>query len=171
MMDDGPISTNLIRAAEDVRMAQQPVVIMTQGSSQLPSTQPSAEPGRASIPTSQRPVSPTQTYHRVLAIVPLAGSGTHDDPIRPMFAPAPSAVPPSRSGIIAYQHQITDDGKMAIVEFVAPTRAAFAELFASQDPRVKYFEVGQHPQADIEAAFKQVKASFDFNNFVPLPVR
>ncbi len=152
-------------------LAQQPVVIMTAAPNQPAPTQPSAEPKHASIPTSQRPVSPTQTYHRVLAIVPLAGSGTHDDPIRPMFAPAPSAAPVSRTGIIAYQHQVTDDGKMAIVEFVAPTRAAFAELFASQDPSVKVFEVGQHSQAEIQAAFQQVKASFNFNNFVPLPVR
>ncbi len=127
--------------------------------------------GQGSVSVAQQPVSPTNSYHRVLAIVPLTGGGAQDDPIRPMFVPAPSTALPSRSGIIAWQHQITDDGKMAIVEFVAPTRAAFAELFASTDPRVKIFEVGQHTQAEILAAFQQVKAAFTFSNFQPLHVQ
>jgi hypothetical protein len=147
-----------LSAAASVLLAQQPSPIAT-------------EAVHPSISVSQQPVSPANSYHRVLAIVPLTGSGTHDDPVRPMFAPAPSAAAPNRSGIIAWQHQISDDGTLAIVEYVAPTRAAFAALFASTDSRVKVFEVGLHTQAEMQAAFQQVKASFSFTNFRPLPVQ
>ena len=67
------------------------------------------------IATTQQRVDPTMTYRRVLAIVPLAGSGTSSDPTRPLFAPAPSAAPTDRTGIIAYQHQLSDDGTLSLV--------------------------------------------------------
>jgi hypothetical protein len=47
----------------------------------------------------------------------------------------------------------------------------FAPLLASTDARVKIFEVGLHTQAEMEVAFKQVKASFSFSTFHPLPVQ
>jgi hypothetical protein len=137
------------------------------------------------IATTQQRVDPTMTYHRVLAIVPLVGSGTAADPKRPMFAPTPQAASnnsqtaslntpqgtPIPKGIIAYQHQLSDDGTLALVEFVATDRSAFAELFASTDARVQYFEVGKSTQAEIQAAFQQKKAAFSFNTFHPLPVQ
>jgi hypothetical protein len=55
---------------------------------------------RGVIATTQQRVDPTMTYHRVLAIVPLVGSGTSADPVRPMFAPTPQATP-AHTGIIA----------------------------------------------------------------------
>ena len=139
--------------------AQQPAV-----------TAPAPMPATASVlPVPTKRVDPTNSYHRMLAIVPLTGSGTHADPLRPMFAPAPSAAA-NRNGIIAYQHQVSDDGKLAIVEFVATTRAAFAPLLASTDSRVKVFEVGRATRAEILAAFQSVKSSFSFAKFQPLPV-
>jgi hypothetical protein len=138
------------------------------------------------IATTQQRVDPTMTYHRVLAIVPLVGSGTAADPKRPMFAPTPQAstvnspqaasanTPPSTGipkAIIAYQHQLSDDGTLSLVEFVATDRSAFAALFASTDARVQYFEVGKSTQAEIQAAFQQKKAAFSFNTFHPLPVQ
>lgn len=132
---------------------------------------PQPVPVQGPVPqTARKRVDLSNTYHRVLAIVPLVGSGTHADPMRPMFAPTPSASLPDRTGIIAWQHQVSDDGTLAIVEFVAPSRAAFAPLFASTDPRVQVFEVGQHAQAEVQAAFQQVKTSFSFSTFVPLRV-
>jgi len=151
-----------------------------------------APTGRGVIATTQQRVDPTMTYHRVLAIVPLVGSGTPADPKRPMFAPTPQAsalnnpqgvnspqaaspnTPPSTGipkAIIAYQHQLSDDGTLSLVEFVATDRSAFAELFASTDARVQYFEVGKSTQAEIQAAFQQKKAAFSFNTFHPLPVQ
>ena len=122
--------------------------------------------------TGKRRVDLTNAYHRVLAIVPMTGAVTHADPKRPMFAPAPNAVSPQdRTQIIAWQHQPSDDGTLAIVEFVALTLTAFAQLFTSTDPRVQVFEIGQHPQAEILAALQKVKASFSFDTFRPLLVQ
>jgi hypothetical protein len=122
------------------------------------------------ISTTQQRVDPTMTYHRVLAIVPLVGSGTSADPVRPMFAPTPQATP-THTGIIAYQHQLSDDGTLALVEFVAVDRSAFAPLFASTDSRVQYFEVGKSTPAQVQAAFQQKKTSFNIANFQGMPVR
>jgi hypothetical protein len=86
----------------------------------------------------------------------MIGSGTAQDPRRPMFVPAPPApgaaqaslanspapsvgTPPApvgdapplatpRTGIIGFQYQITDDGKNAIVELVGADRDALAPI-------------------------------------------
>jgi len=135
-----------------------------------PAPRTTAVAARGSIATGQQRVDPGTTYHRVLAIVPIVGSGTFADPKRPMFAPTPQAAA-SRSGIIGYQHLPSDDGKFALVEFVAVDRSAFAELFASTIPGVQYFEVGKASTAEIQAAFQQKKASFSFSTFRPMPVQ
>src|SRR2546430_15414948 len=83
-------------------------------------------------------VDPRNTYERVLAIVSWSGSGSHADPKRPMYAPAAAQTnPASGSGILAYQCVASDDGKLALCEFVAKDRAAFKQLLA--DPAVKSF--------------------------------
>jgi len=79
-------------------------------------------------------------YERVLAVVPMVGSGTLADPIRPAYAPLPTTsaitnpvltaastpgVTPLRQGIIAFSYVMSDDGKLALVEFVAVDRGAF----------------------------------------------
>lgn len=145
------------------------LLLAQQPSANLPKPTPVSGPV---VPTVQSRVDPTNSYHRVLAIVPMTGSGTHDDPKRPMFVPAPAnAVAGDRSGIIAWQHQMSDDGTLAIVEIVATTRDAFAPLFSANDSRVKVFEVGVTPQADMESSLQAVKASFSFANFRPLAVQ
>ena len=133
----------------------------------------------------QQRVDSGNLYHRYLAVVPLVGAGTGEDPKRPMFAPLPAAAAapgvapgvapgaaPDRSGILAYQRlAISDDGTLALVEFVAANKAAFSPLVTATDPRVIAFEVGKHTRAEIEAAFKRFKASFSFDNFRPLRVQ
>jgi hypothetical protein len=111
---------------------------------------------------------------RVLAVVPLVGKGTWDDPKRPMFAPIPSQqAPTDRSGVIAYQHLMSDDGKFALVEFVFASHPALTQVLsaAAAAPNVKAFERGKHTQAEIEATFKQYKKSFSFDTFHPLRVQ
>jgi hypothetical protein len=44
----------------------------------------------ATTASAQPPVSSRNSYERVLAVVPLIGSGTHDDPVRPRPRPKPS---------------------------------------------------------------------------------
>ena len=112
-------------------------------------------------------------HQHIYAIVPMIGSGTAADPKRPMFVPAngfPAAIPIAKStinrtGIIGYHAQITDDGKDAIVEFVAPNISAFQELLTSHDSRVVVFQKGIHPTSAMEAAFKSRKKDFSFATF------
>ena len=109
-------------------------------------------------------------YHRVIGIVPMIGKGTWDDPKRPMFAPV-NATPTDRTGIIAYQHQPSDDGTMAIVEFVAVNRSALLPILISSNPSVLVFEVGKHTQAAIEPVIQRFKKNFSFASFQALRVQ
>lgn len=112
-------------------------------------------------------VDARNSYERVLAVVPLIGSGTHDDPIRPMFAPAPNAIDTvGRTGIIAYTYVLSDDGKFALTEFVLRDRRQFQPLLsAASTANIKTFIKGVNTRADIEAAFKQYKKDFDSSKF------
>jgi hypothetical protein len=87
-----------------------------------------------------------------------------------MFAPAPptAIAPLDRTGIVAYQFQASDDGKFALVEFVAVTRAGLAPILASTNASVTSFERGQHTRQEIEAAFQKYKATFTFDKFMPV---
>ncbi len=125
----------------------------------------------------QHRVDPQNRYPRVLAIVPMVGSGTPDDPVRPDYAPLPppgtvssatstmtSAVTPAPEGIIAFSYQLSDDGKFALVEFVARSRDVFKTLLADTRPGVKAFIKGQATRADIQAAFQALKAGFTLDS-------
>ncbi len=109
----------------------------------------------------QQPVNLRNTHERVLCIVPMIGRGTEGDPRRPMFAPRGEA--PSRAGIMAYTYQESDDGRYALVEFVALDRAAFVPILEEKDRRVdlKVFVKGKDKKADIETEFRKLKCDFD----------
>jgi hypothetical protein len=121
-------------------------------------------------PLNPRRLSPENAYARVYCIVPMVGSGTPTDPIRPMFAPviAGPAAALDRTGIIAFQYQLSDDGNFAIAEFVAMTRAGLAPVLTSTNPSVLSFERGSATTAQIEAAFQKYKAAFSFKTFRPV---
>src|SRR2546425_4756411 len=107
-------------------------------------------------------VDPRNTYERVLAIVSWSGSGSHADPKRPMYAPAAAQMnPASRSGILAFQCVASDDGKLALCEFVATDRSAFKQLLA--DPSVKSFLKGRDKSGDAISEFRKHKKDFDIN--------
>jgi hypothetical protein len=72
----------------------------------------------------QRRVDGNNMYHRVWAVVPMVGAGTLSDPYRPKHVPAAPIAPGDRSGILGFAFTPTDDGKHAIVLFVAANRAA-----------------------------------------------
>lgn len=163
----------------------------------------------AGVLFAQGRVAPENLYPRVLCVVPMVGAGTADDPRRPMFVSAPPAsaqttaasrnvntaplqtvdpsVPPPaaplRTGIIAFQYQLTDDGKNALVEFVGADRDALAPILklavpaaaALQAPSISAGQVialdrDQSTPAQIETAFKQYKKNFSMNEFVPVRV-
>lgn len=106
------------------------------------------------------------THERVLAVVPMVGSGTPDDPRRPMYAPVPGGAP-SREGIIAFTSQISDDGKSALVEFVAHDHAGLQFILSEKGMRqdVKIFEKGKDAPGVIEAEFRKHKKDFDLSHF------
>ena len=115
----------------------------------------------ASVVCAQRRVDPKFRYNRVIAVVPLAGKGTPADPKRPAYAPWPPSKDPN--GIIGFTYLPSDDGRFAIVEFVARNRTAFQKLF--DDKTIVLFEKGRAAKGAIEAALKQHRKDFDLNKF------
>ena len=128
----------------------------------------------ASAANAQHRVDPKNTYHRIICVTPLTGSGTAGDPVRPKYAPWPlpalpnrAPAPASRSaqqgGIIAFSYEPSDDGQLAIVEFVARSRSAFQAIF--NDSTIQVFEKGKASRATIEAALQKYRKSFSLEQF------
>lgn len=111
--------------------------------------------------SAQRRVDPKYVYHRVIAVVPLAGSGTASDPKRPKYAPWPVSTDPN--GIVAFVFEPTDDGRSAIVEFVAQNNAAFSALLA--DKTVTVFPKGAVSKQTIENAVRPLRRDFNLDSF------
>lgn len=120
----------------------------------------------SSVSHAQKRVDPRNTYSRLIVVVPMTGAGTATDPKRPMYAPAPRASPTSpQPAIIAYSFQTSDDGKLALAEFVARPgdRAAFAPILA--DKTLKVFVKGKDKKGDIEAELRKYKKDFSLEKF------
>jgi hypothetical protein len=118
----------------------------------------------ASAAYPQRRVDPKNTYVRIICVVPIVGTGTAADAKRPQYAPLPTAgsSQPS-SGIIGFMHQASDDGKYALVEYVAKDKSAFAAIL--KDKKVTVFFKGKDSKKTIEAELKKYKKDFDLSNF------
>ena len=129
---------------------------------------------------SQQPVSMRNTHERVVAIVPMIGTGTEDDPRRPMFAPLaaemaapaddkealgdkPSVAAKPAGRIIAYTCKPSDDGRFALVEFVATDRAALDEILKETHPDVKVFRLGEQSRKAVLTELRKFRKDFDFN--------
>ncbi len=122
----------------------------------------------------QRRVDPKNIYHRIVCVTPLTGSGTATDPVRPKYAPWPLPVqqdqapttrpmPNPQAGIIAFSYVPSDDGRFAIVEFVARSRSAFQPIF--NDPTIQVFERGIVNKTVIEAAVQKFRKNFNLEQF------
>ena len=134
---------------------------------QQPTTSSSATPQMA-----VRHVDASQMYQRVYAIVPIIGTGTWDDPKRPMFTPTPQSMTPgNRSGIIAFNQVTSDDGNFALVEVVTATKTDLATALApisaalSQVAGVQLFQQGSSSPAQVQTAFQALKKNFDITKF------
>jgi hypothetical protein len=57
----------------------------------------------------------------------------------------------------------SDDGKFALVEFVARDRAAFREVTAANRPDVRIFHKGRNSRAEIETEFRRYRRSFSMD--------
>jgi hypothetical protein len=100
----------------------------------------------------QRKVDPANSYHRVICVVPLIGSGTSDDPKRPMFAPTLSQLGRGKSGILAYYQELSDDGQSVIVVFVAVDRASLQPILTTTAPSVQVFDISNPVQTSTSDA-------------------
>jgi hypothetical protein len=107
----------------------------------------------------------TDTYYRIICIVPLVGTGKQADPIRPDFVPVHKPGDSYQTGIIAWTEVPSDDGKHAIVEMVARNRSAFQAILTDKRPDVVVFERGKQTQAQMEAGIQAYKKGFTLNTF------
>jgi len=120
----------------------------------------------------QHRVDPGSMYARVYAIVPMIGSGTWDDPRRPMFAPVPQQMTPgNRTGIIAFNHVESDDGTLALIEIVTATRSQLAQVTGQINSQLagvtgfQLFDRSSISQAAVQTAFQAFKKNFDITKF------
>lgn len=100
----------------------------------------------------------------------MIGKGTYDDPRRPLFAPASAPEDTPRADteasqedpprILAYTFEESDDGKFAIVEFVASDPKAFEAIQQSGRADVKAFRKEKLDKAEAEAEFRKFKKDF-----------
>jgi hypothetical protein len=125
----------------------------------------------AGVVHGQSRVDPRNSYERILMVLPLIGSGTQADPIRPSLIPAPGrgirtlqAVSGSpQSPILGYTFALSDDGKFALTEIVMRDRTAFPAILAT--PGITAFIKGVNTRQQIETEFKKYKANFDSTKF------
>lgn len=108
---------------------------------------------------------------RVIAIVPIIGSGTVADPHRPLFFPTPNefAQPPDpdhRPAIVSYRFELGDDGKTAIAEYTGFDRASLRKALKSDDPNFRILDHDKLSAAEMNAELKKVKKSFDLQKFL-----
>ncbi len=108
---------------------------------------------------------------KVIAVVPLIGKGTPDDPRRPKFVTGPNEK--SQGEVLDYQFIMSDDGKWAITVFSTsrPSVAALKlldEIESSQEDGGAAFDTGKAKKADVESEIKKKKADFDLDDFLGL---
>lgn len=136
-----------------------------------------------------RPVPEELLGERVIAVVPLVGTGKAGDPIRPKYAPVPQGLDKNagvsaqraewdrmkpedktdflRQRIQSFTYVLSDDKKHAIVEFVAGDRKAFADLLKDKDVQAyepKDYQSGKAKRDGVEVELKKWKKDFSLND-------
>ncbi|MEZ5356824.1 MAG: hypothetical protein R2762_29655, partial [Bryobacteraceae bacterium] len=106
---------------------------------------------------SQYQVEERHRHERLIAVVPMIGSGTYEDPKRPLLTPASVK---ADDGILAYSYELSDDGKSAIVEIVARDRKALQPILNAGRADVKAFLKGRDKLEDVEREVRKVKKDF-----------
>jgi hypothetical protein len=112
-------------------------------------------------------------HERVVAVVPIVGTGTENDPKRPLFVPLPprqpargqapvipAPEPGALNNLISWNMVVSDDGRFALVEFIARDRKDLLPVLNANRVDVKAFERGKATKAEIEAELKKHKPSF-----------
>lgn len=115
----------------------------------------------------QYKVSPQHLYERIYAVVPMVGAGTYDDPRRPMFVVTDKNRWRNRIApqIIGYSYQVSDDGRLALVEFVARDPKALEPILSSRLANIRVFRKTKVQRQLVEQEFRKHKRDFDWNKF------
>lgn len=61
--------------------------------------------------------------------------------------------------------QLSDDGKMAIIQIVAADYHAFDSILADKRPEIRVFEIGKDSKEAIEAEMRKYRKNFDLSGF------
>lgn len=116
-------------------------------------------------------------YERIICVVPLVGTGTLDDPRRPLFTPIAGAsqqvsLPGKKTkgfldapALVSYQSVPTDDGLQAIVMFVARDRAAFQTILG-HNAGIEVFDLRKASPDTLLKELRKVKRNFDLTAFL-----
>lgn len=111
-----------------------------------------------------------RTHGRVVvAIVPMVGSGTVDDPRRPLYAPKTKEL--GQPGSLDFRFVLSDDKRWAIVAFStgrvsAESMAALDAVERSTEPGVKAFGRGRDKREDVETEARKLKKDFDLDDLL-----
>ncbi len=97
---------------------------------------------------------------KVIAVVPLVGKGTPDDPRRPKFVANPADK--VKHEVLDYQFVVSDDGKWAITVFSTSTPTAAAlklldEIESSREDGALSFDTGKQAKSDLELEIRKKK--------------
>jgi hypothetical protein len=118
--------------------------------------------------SAQRSVDERNLGERLIVIVPIVGTGTAQDPKRPLFVPTPEErIRDGATSLQSFTAVYSDDGKFALVEFVGSDRKAFEAIFKSTRADVKWFDHqnGRATAEAIDEEFRKFKKDFDFKKF------
>lgn len=119
----------------------------------------------------------TTMRERIICVVPMVGSGTLNDPHRPMFASSSRVVTEAaargkkRGGIesvdaLSFHSVPTDDGQHAIVEFSSGNRTTLKQILAADPNAVVVFEPNKISQQKLEKELRKFKKNFDVQAFL-----
>jgi hypothetical protein len=97
----------------------------------------------------------------VIAVVPMNGTGKGADAKRPLHAPERL----SADRIIAFSCEMSDNGQLAICEFVARDRKALVPILSDSRLSGRVFEKGKSRRDDIERELKKHKKDFNIARF------
>ena len=101
-----------------------------------------------------RMVDPQLTHDRIIAIVPMVGAGTAKDPKHPQYSDSP--------GIAGFTAELSDDGRYALVEFVAKDRKLL-DVIANSGQRLERKDTAT--KDSIYEDFKRYKKNFKPERF------
>ncbi|WP_321477286.1 hypothetical protein [uncultured Paludibaculum sp.] len=107
----------------------------------------------------------------VVAIVPLIGAGTADDPRRPKFVPGPKEK--DKGDALNFRFTLSDDGQWAIVAFstshpTAENLKLLDDIEGDKESGGFAADAAKARKSDLESEIRKKKKDFDFDELMGL---